>query len=305
MLHAYDPTVRRPTFREARIGDVDLIVTCFERAFGDDRRVDRAEVESWLSSSDVAEDSTCVVQVEGRVVGYADVVHVAKNDELELCIAAHGYESFLLDWAESLARRRQIGGTRAYIPVGHQLEPHLAARGYRYWCSSLTMHMEFGANPPRTPPPPDGIALTRFDPDAGRTVLELLNEVFADDPFFRPLTDTSFAERFTGRHSFDPDHWHLAWAGDVLVGVALAYPERSGDPRLGFVDSLGVRQEWRRRGIGEALLRSAFASLQSAGLGAVELGVVADNPNGAVRLYERAGMTTVIRWDNWRRRFNV
>jgi mycothiol synthase len=58
----------------------------------------------------------------------------------------------------------------------------------------------------------------------------------------------------------------------------------------GFVGALGVRKPWRGRGIGMALLRRAFAEYQRRGAPHVSLGVDAQNPTGATRLYERAGM---------------
>jgi ribosomal protein S18 acetylase RimI-like enzyme len=60
-----------------------------------------------------------------------------------------------------------------------------------------------------------------------------------------------------------------------------------------------VRVPWRRRGLGEALLRSAFDALHARGFRRAGLGVDAENATGAVALYERAGMHVVRRADNW------
>jgi mycothiol synthase len=53
---------------------------------------------------------------------------------------------------------------------------------------------------------------------------------------------------------------------------------------------LGVRTPWRKRGIGLALLQHAFTEFHRRGEPHVGLGVDADNPTGATRLYEKAGM---------------
>ena len=53
---------------------------------------------------------------------------------------------------------------------------------------------------------------------------------------------------------------------------------------------LGVLPDFRQRGLAQALLRHTFAEYASRGLDTVGLGVDAENPTGAVRLYERAGM---------------
>src|SRR5215468_1533170 len=58
----------------------------------------------------------------------------------------------------------------------------------------------------------------------------------------------------------------------------------------GVVGALGVRKPWRRRGIAQALLHHAFGEFYRRGKRRVALGVDAENPTGATRLYERAGM---------------
>ena len=50
---------------------------------------------------------------------------------------------------------------------------------------------------------------------------------------------------------------------------------------------------WRRRGVGLALLRHTFREFHLRGDTHVGLGVDAENPTGATRLYERAGMRVI------------
>ncbi len=50
------------------------------------------------------------------------------------------------------------------------------------------------------------------------------------------------------------------------------------------------RKPWRKRGLGLALLHHAFGEFYRRGQPKVALGVDAQNPTGATRLYERAGM---------------
>jgi ribosomal protein S18 acetylase RimI-like enzyme len=88
---------------------------------------------------------------------------------------------------------------------------------------------------------------------------------------------------FTGDASFEPATCFLAFGEGQLAGVALCWRE-------GFVKDLAVAPAWRRRGLGEALLRHAFRVFAQRGLSEVSLKVDADNPTGAVRLYERVGM---------------
>jgi ribosomal protein S18 acetylase RimI-like enzyme len=62
------------------------------------------------------------------------------------------------------------------------------------------------------------------------------------------------------------------------------------EPGLAWVQILGVLPEFRQRGLAQALLRHTFEEYARRGLDRVGLGVDAENPTGAVRVYERAGM---------------
>ena len=72
-----------------------------------------------------------------------------------------------------------------------------------------------------------------------------------------------------------------------MVAAEFCNEERFG---VGWVDVLGVRRDWRRRGLGEALLHLAFRELYDRGQRRVGLGVDAENTTGATHLYERVGM---------------
>ena len=97
------------------------------------------------------------------------------------------------------------------------------------------------------------------------------------------------------RGQFEPALWLLAVRGDELVGAVLAFAYPSG----GWGETLAVRPGPRRLGIGMALLRAAFAAFRRRGATAVALSVDAENPTGATRLYERAGMRVVYRVDRY------
>jgi len=99
------------------------------------------------------------------------------------------------------------------------------------------------------------------------------------------------------REAVDRTLWWVARAEGELAGVILASWKRMGD--WGFVDTLGVRRPWRRRGVGEALLRTAMLEFWRRGERRVALGVDAESPTGATRLYERVGMRVFWRSVVW------
>jgi len=92
-------------------------------------------------------------------------------------------------------------------------------------------------------------------------------------------------EQMFGDEEYDPSLWILAEADETLVGAVLCWTS-------GFVKDLVVDEAWRRRGIGEALMRCAFAAFAGRGTRVVELKVHADNAR-AIGLYERLGMWVV------------
>lgn len=69
----------------------------------------------------------------------------------------------------------------------------------------------------------------------------------------------------------------------------------------GWVHDVAVRRPWRRRGLGLALLRRAFGAFHHRGTRRVELGVDAQSPTGAPRLYEGAGMRATHKYAAYRK----
>lgn len=91
------------------------------------------------------------------------------------------------------------------------------------------------------------------------------------------------------REDFDPTLWFLAFDGDQLAGASLCKYQVD----VGWVDDLGVRRPWRRKGLGLALLHHSFSEFYRRGMRKVGLGVDTQNLTGATRLYKRAGMQPV------------
>ncbi|MGB3336221.1 MAG: GNAT family N-acetyltransferase [Devosia sp.] len=86
----------------------------------------------------------------------------------------------------------------------------------------------------------------------------------------------------TSDEEYDPALVFIAVTSSVPVGLALCW-------NSSFVKDVAVSAHMRGRGIGEALLRTAFAALRQRGFAHVDLKVVADNTT-AIRLYRRLGM---------------
>jgi mycothiol synthase len=124
------------------------------------------------------------------------------------------------------------------------------------------------------------------DPGALREFHAVKEAAFADHWAHTPEPFEAWLTPRQAHPDHDPGLWLVARDGERVVGVAECSRQFGG----GFVGALAVLREARGRGIGEALLRCAFAELARRGERVVRLGVDASNPTGATRLYERVGM---------------
>ena len=86
--------------------------------------------------------------------------------------------------------------------------------------------------------------------------------------------------------AFRPELSPLAFAGDELVGAIIAYDYPHASE--GWISQLATSVTHRRRGIGQALLRTAFGWFRERGR--TIAGVSTDSRTGALGLYEKAGM---------------
>ena len=91
--------------------------------------------------------------------------------------------------------------------------------------------------------------------------------------------------------AFDPKLHFLACSGDEIAAICFGSGEFGGDKNIGYVNALGVRRNWRRKGLALALLRHAFGELKSRGKKRAMLHVDAESLTGATRVYEKAGMS--------------
>jgi mycothiol synthase len=145
---------------------------------------------------------------------------------------------------------------------------------------------------------PEGLEIAPFEPERdSRIVYDALHDAFRDhwgegmggyEDWVNRVVDGS-ASRFV----------LVARAGDEISGVLVGRAGSAGDPEAGMVEELGVRRPWRGHGLGLALLHLAFDEFRRRNLARAILTVDSENPTGATRLYERAGMSVELAWEHW------
>jgi mycothiol synthase len=229
-----------------------------------------------------------VAEVEGRLVGYADVIPHGETAWLDVRgTDSRSYDPLL----EAIARRADTLGrdnVRGWAPeIDRDLQEAYDRAGFRPFRHSFRMEIELGED---LPPPewPDGFSVRPFREGDERAAWEVQQDSFADTWGFTPAPFETWAHWNMGEY-FQPAHWFFVETGDEVAAIALCR-EPESEPGLGWVNILGVRPAYRRRGLAIALLQHVFEHFARLGLKAVGLGVDAENPTGAVRLYERAGM---------------
>jgi GNAT superfamily N-acetyltransferase len=195
----------------------------------------------------------------------------------------------LVEWAEGRARARGVERLLAWAWPGADVLPIvLRDEGFTPFRRSLEMQVPLDGAVPR-PDRPAGVTVRTVNAGEERDVHALGEEAFSDLRDFRPTPYEDWAFWWNDRKKLEL--WFAAEADDgELVGVALC--ELQGAD-VGWVGTLAVRRQWRKRGLGRALLLHAFRAFVRAGSTTAALSVDAENATGAVRLYESVGMRPV------------
>ena len=207
---------------------------------------------------------------------------------------------------EELERRAQervaAGGVIRAVTYATETDyqAFLAGRGYRHVQTSYRMYVTLDDAPSEVVWP-EGIRVRAATEDETALVHAVYQETFSEHDWFVPEPFDDF-DHHVSNVMPDRSLWFVAEDDGEVAGIAICRPHAEGDPASGWVSILGVRRPWRRRGLGEALLLHAFHEFRRRGLARVGLGVEADNATGAVRLYERAGMTIGWEWKVWENR---
>lgn len=166
----------------------------------------------------------------------------------------------------------------------------LEKEGYFLARTFFTMRINFDA-PIEKPELPQGFELRPFDADRdARALHKAQQEAWQDHwGWVQEVPFDVWATRLKYT-TFDPTLYFVAYQNDEIAGFSLSAPYGPEQPDMGWVQTLGVRRQYRKQGLAMALLRHSFHVFQQRGYARCGLGVDAANPTGALGLYERAGM---------------
>ncbi|RAO47151.1 GNAT family N-acetyltransferase [Micromonospora saelicesensis] len=143
---------------------------------------------------------------------------------------------------------------------------------------------------PDEPAGPSAVTVRPVRPDDEADLVEfhrIYEAAFGDTPDHEPLSYERWRARIGDLTAWD--EWFVAEVDGVPVG-ALQSSDQALDQQSGWVKSLSVLSAYRRRGVGAALLRRAFARYAEKGRRAVGLGVDLTNPTAPLSLYRSVGL---------------
>ncbi len=276
----------------------ELIVAC-DIADSDTVDLSLDDLRDEWDELDLARDAWVLVDSDGRAVGYGALFHryhvrLHADGYVHPDARGQGIGTRLQELMEARAREHvPLAPPDARVVLRNstnagdaQSRRLLEGRGYQPVRYFWRMDIDLTAPPP-APVWPAGITLRNLV--VGQNELALytaLTEAFRDHWGHLPETFDSWRKRIIDKPDFDPGLSFVAFDGDEVAGAV------RGGYRMedGWVQTLGVRRPWRRRGLGEALLLQSFGEFYRRGTRRVGLGVDAASPTGATRLYERAGM---------------
>jgi mycothiol synthase len=204
-----------------------------------------------------------------------------------------GVGTALLIAAESAARAQEVlpitltGRVYSDIPGGETL---FRQRGYtevrRFYLMSLSLVGRLFAPVEAAPP---GVTLRAFQEQDLAALVEADNAIFAGHWGSRTRTMQAWRREMQESRPYDPSLWLLAWENDRIVGECLCHQSREAGPTDAWISILGVRQDWRGRGLGRTLVVRGLQILQESGFTSASLHVDAEN-TPALKLYRSVGM---------------
>jgi mycothiol synthase len=285
-------TARPPTL--ADLDDVVAVMRANEHEMTGEALTSLTDVRSdWARPSfDLATDAL-LVEDDGRAVGYAEQSAGRAWVAVHPDARGRGIGTALLAWTEAHTIRQglpRVGQTvpDAAVAAVALLDEHGYAPRWQTWVFSIPL-----TDPPPEPTLPDGMTIRPMvRPDEDAAVHDVVETAFSD----WPDRDGGMPfEDYRAAHLDRDDVEVLVLTdGAALLGAAVCIEEGDGE---GWVEQLAMTRAHRGRGLGQALLRTAFQRF--AEHGCTTAGLTTDSRTGARALYEHVGMTVSSSWTRW------
>lgn len=198
-----------------------------------------------------------------------------------------GAGALLVATMEDELRARGANSVRTGVLLADErAQSLLRSRGYVEVRRFSQLRITLTELPPE-PRWPGGLTVSGFAEGDGPAYHAAYEDAFADHWGHRRRSFEEWRPSHLEGPDFAPELWAVVRDGDRIVAGSELMRERHG---VAWISRVFTARDWRRRGIGEALLHDAFGKFWREGRREVGLGVDAESNTGANRLYERAGM---------------
>lgn len=306
---------RRPTLDDVP-AILELAHACDIASVGEpDFTVDDVREALTDANTDMARDVWLALDETERIVGWAyphnptggnrDFIEVYVWPERGLPAMRPLLDLILARVAE---RGRELGHDPYEVRAGAipTEEPYIAAltdAGFDFIKQHARMQMALDGVTAAVAEPPAGVVVRPVradDEQEMRAFHGVIHEAFGDSDHSEPDYPTWRAQ-VANETSVSYDEWFVAEVDGRIAGV-LQSSDANVEEGEGWVKRLAVLRAYRKRGLGEALLRRAFAAYAGKGRRKAGLGVDLANPTEAARLYFAVGMTPLYRANIYRRK---
>jgi mycothiol synthase len=261
-------------------------------------------------------DHWLVAEMENQIVGYSTLNTWLEDDGTWVYLIrgwvlptwrGQGAGSHMLQHLEALARtlaaRDHPGEKAEFAANASSTEADTTAllleNGYRPGYTVLEMDLPTSALIPQHPLPIE----VEVRPVNAEHLLALAKCVGAcyqneydSGRYLENYNPAEYAADLAEPHQ-DPTLWQVAWAGDEIIAQVLS----AIDGRRAEVFEVSVHPNWRRKGLGRALLGRALLELRRRAVPVIRLHTVAEFKTRAYTLYQSVGFTILKEFPRYRK----
>ncbi len=268
---------------------------------------------------DVERDVRLIADDEGQPIGFAMLWSRPHGETVDAGLwfkvdpehRGADVETELLRWAAARAAELRREHAKPAWLRGHARSDDMAMvaifERHGFEIARYFLRMERPLDEPiATPSLPPGFTLRTIEGSAEEAAwVEAYNQSFIDHWNHHDMT-VEQRSHWMADEDYRPDldlvaispEGHIA--AFAWCGIHPRENERTGRNE-GWIQLLGTRRGYRKLGLGRAMLLASLHVLKGAGVDAARLGVDAENPTGALRLYESTGFRTVQTMVNYRK----
>ncbi|SNT18760.1 Ribosomal protein S18 acetylase RimI [Asanoa hainanensis] len=302
-------TTRRPTLDD--LPAILELMRASDIAATGEPETSADDIKAALTSPhvDPARDCWLAYQPDGRLGGWAyiDNENGGDNEFVEVYVHPDGGAPSRATLIDLLVRRvaeratergfAEVTAKAGALPAETDYIAEIQAAGFEFVKRFARMRRSLDGVTPTPLPAGVTIRLVRPDDDEDLRLFHRIYDTgFRDAYDYQPRDYDSWRTYVAGLTTVSWDEWFIAEVDGVPAGILMSADQQL-EQNEGWIKNLAVLREFRKRGVGGALLRHAFTVYAAKGRTQAGLGVDLSSPTGAANVYLAAGMTAIYEAD--------